>query len=316
MTPDVLSKYLGLFGNLHRNVNPALGLAPHKPVFLLTLLDEVQRGSIVENFVPITPELVASFRAYWRALVPPDTWHERMVYPFRYLLQDGFWELVKDDTPLTAKQLGHLSTLNQLNAIIDGGRFAPDLWQLLQDTVAVNALRAHLFKTYFHVNKSDIQKELPVNPLDYEAERLKDEAQSKFRAKRVREIQDDDGYFVRHALFPRVVKSLYNNSCSVCDLSVHSAEGSGIIDAAHIMPFGLFHNDDPRNGIALCKNHHWGFDAGWFTLTDDYRIVVSPHLRSGLTYITFNAPLHLPSNTVYAPAQKALVWHRTHKFLK
>jgi len=28
------------------------------------------------------------------------------------------------------------------------------------------------------------------------------------------------------------------------------------------------------NGLALCKNHHWAFDRGWFGVDDDCRIVI------------------------------------------
>ena len=33
-------------------------------------------------------------------------------------------------------------------------------------------------------------------------------------------------------------------------------------------------SDDVRNGIALCKLHHWAFDSGWFSLSDDHEILV------------------------------------------
>ena len=45
MDPETLSKYLNSFGNLHRN----LGVAPHKPVLLLSILDEIDQGHIREN---------------------------------------------------------------------------------------------------------------------------------------------------------------------------------------------------------------------------------------------------------------------------
>ena len=63
---------------------------------------------------------------------------------------------------------------------------------------------------------------LSLQTLEYEAEKLKAEAQSKFRTKKVSENKDDTGYYVRHALFPNVVKSLYNDSCAVCGLSVRN----------------------------------------------------------------------------------------------
>src|SRR5436305_10123399 len=34
-------------------------------------------------------------------------------------------------------------------------------------------------------------------------------------------------------------------------------------------------NNAPRNGIALCKNAHWLFDNGLWTLSDDYQVMVA-----------------------------------------
>ena len=150
MDPNTLSLYLGLFANLHRHSRGGMGYAPHKPVLLLAVLDEVERGAVVNNLIVIIPELAATFRAYWNALVPAATWKQRMVYPFRYLIQDGFWELVRDNQVLTAKELGDPTSINQLAALIDGAHFAPDLWELLQDKTALSALRSQLLQTYFN----------------------------------------------------------------------------------------------------------------------------------------------------------------------
>lgn len=317
MNTDALAKYLRFFADLHRNQSKEFGPAPHKPILLLALLDEIERGAVTNNLFRLTPELVASFRAYWRALVPPETWQERIVYPFRYLLQDGFWELIKNGVPLGAKELGHPTSIGQLAPLIDGGRFEADLWLLVQNQTARNALRTFLLQTYFRTTPADVQPNLPVAPLAEEAEKLTAQARSPFRTRRVRErTADEDGYFVRSALFPRVVRGLYDDACAVCGLNVHTDAGGGVVDGAHILPFAVFHNNDPRNGIAFCKNHHWGFDAGWFSVADDYRLVVSPRLVNGLGFVTAGALLRLPANTVYSPARQALAWHRDKVFQK
>ena len=58
-----------LLATLHRKSNRQHGAAPHKPILLLALLDEIQRGAYRNNLNTVTAELVASFRAYWQALV-------------------------------------------------------------------------------------------------------------------------------------------------------------------------------------------------------------------------------------------------------
>lgn len=192
---------------------------------------------------------------------------------------------------------------------------SPDLWQLLHEPGAADALWAHLLQTGFGLAPAAVPRPDTRVLLDAEAEKLTAEAKSKFRTKAVKETAGDDGYFVRHALFPRVVRALYDDACAVCGLAARTDQGSGIVDAAHIMPFAEFHNDDPRNGLAFCKNHHWGFDAGWFSVTDAYKVVVSPRLQNGAGYITANAPLRLPANPDLVPAPAALAWHRAHKHL-
>jgi len=316
MTLDTLQKYMHLWGNLHRNRNTRWGGAPHKPILLLAVLDVIERGQVFANQIELTPELVAAFRDYWRALVTANTWQERIVLPFRYMVQEGFWELVKDGIPISKQALGTQPTIRQMTTEVDGARLAPDLWALLQDRTARNTLRLFLLSHYFSRGIADVQPILHTNPIDYEAERLKAEAQSRFRPRHIREDRDETGVYIRHALFPKVVKSLYNHACAVCRLTVQTDAGSSLVDAAHIMPFGLFHNDDPRNGIAFCKNHHWGFDAGWFTADADYRILVSPHLHNAPSYLTAGAMLLLPAQHEYAPASEALSWHQQNVYRK
>jgi putative restriction endonuclease len=316
MSLESLSKYVGLFGNLHQYQNKRLGVAPHKPILLLAVLDEIERGHVPDNFIALTPELVAAFRAYWRVLVPEGNWIERIANPFRFLVQDGFWVLVKDGTPVATKSLGYNPTLQQLTTDVDGAQLAPELWQLLQDKTALHALRQHLLQHHFHQKQTDIQPQIPDDPIEEEIERLKKGADSRYKITQVKESRDETGYYVRHALFPRVVKQVYGNACAVCRLAAHAEDGKPLVDAAHIKPFEKFHNDDPCNGIAFCKNHHWGFDRGWFSLSDTYRVLVSPQLREHVAYITHEATIHLPNKPNVYPAPDALSWHRENVFLK
>ena len=43
---------------------------------------------------------------------------------------------------------------------------------------------------------------------------------------------------------------------------MRTIDGHTAVDAAHIIPWSISHNDDPRNGLALCKLCHWSFDEG------------------------------------------------------
>ena len=310
-----LQKYIGIFANLHRNKHRERGPAPHKPVFLLAFLDEIACGHIQQNRIPLSPELIARFHSYWEALVHDPAWRPRMVYPFRYLVQDGVWELQRNGSPLSTKQMGDPTSLRQLSSLIDAAALQPDLWTYILDNEARTALRRALLTTYFpHASL------LPVHdyyaPINYAAERLRQEAKGRFRVAEVRERAQNDQLYLRHTLFPRVIKELYDERCAVCRLRQSSMNESSVVDAAHIMPFHLFHNDDPRNGISLCKNHHWGFDNGLFAVDENYRLLVSSYVQVNEDYLLAHSRLHVPSAEMYWPAPEALRWHREHVFGK
>jgi putative restriction endonuclease len=304
--PNALAKYLHAFANLHRNATSARGLAPHKPILLLAILHEIEAGRITENLVPPSAELVAAFQLYWNALVPPDSgWKSRMATPFCYLRYDGFWELVKNGNAIDRKEY----TLSQLATVCDGGMFADDLWPLLVDPITRDVLKREILNAYFNGSKANVTAEQQATYLYAQADKLRAQANARFVEKRVRE-SNDNGYFIRNQLFPEVVKKLYDFACCVCRQRANMGDTRSVVDGAHILPFASFHNDDPRNGIALCKNHHWGFDCGAWSLTADYRVLVSPKLVSAVPFIVENAKIHLPSAPQFHPDPVALEWHR------
>jgi putative restriction endonuclease len=312
MDSQTLTKYIKIFGNLHRN----LGIAPHKPILLLSVLDEIERGHIVDNEIILSVELVAAFREYWRVLpLPPGNWLERIWNPFRYLLQDGFWQLVKNGVALSGKEVGQPNSVNDLRRRVDYAQFDPELWQLIIDSTARTVLRQHLLDVYFNISPTQVQPYVPADPLQSQLEKLIQESQSKPRPKKVKESVDGTEYYVRHALFPRIIRAVYDEQCAVCGLTAHT-EKSTLVEAAHIKPFGDFHDDHPSNGLALCKNHHWGFDVGGFSISDDYTIIVSSHLTYPHVYISSGTQIHLPSSENCYPSQSSLAYHRNNTLLK
>ena len=62
--------------------------------------------------------------------------------------------------------------------------------------------------------------------------------------------------------FRRAVVTAYTHRCAFCGIRMRTIDGHTAVDAAHIIPWSLSHNDDPRNGLALCKLCHWSFDEG------------------------------------------------------
>ncbi len=75
------------------------------------------------------------------------------------------------------------------------------------------------------------------------------------------------------------------------------------------------------NGISLCKNHHWAFDAGLFCINDDYTIRVCEKFQEesppgSKPMKGFHGEMLLvPSVENSFPRLEAIQWHREHKFI-
>ena len=82
----LLDQYIAKLTKLNRGVTQ-YGKAPHKPVLLLAIIDEIEQGRITENKVYITPELVATFNDNFALLV--DTPHKAdFIQPFHYFAEN------------------------------------------------------------------------------------------------------------------------------------------------------------------------------------------------------------------------------------
>lgn len=128
--------------------------------------------------------------------------------------------------------------------------------------------------------------------------------------------------------FRQAVIEVYSFRCAVCGLKIQSPSSlTWEVQAAHFVPNSSKGRDDLCNGIALCRLHHWAFDVGWFTLSDDYKIHVSEMLHSlprGFgkidDYEVFRslaskqAKISLPTRNELYPHRNAILWHRQFVF--
>lgn len=124
----------------------------------------------------------------------------------------------------------------------------------------------------------------------------------------------------RDEAFRRIVLEAYDFTCAVCEMKL--CLGNLIeATAAHIVPKRRSGTDDPRNGLALCRTHHWAFDVGIFSLSDEYEVLLSQALNKAdarnCTLVDLKSKsILLPRNEVVQPHPKALAWHRTEVLLK
>jgi putative restriction endonuclease len=90
------------------------------------------------------------------------------------------------------------------------------------------------------------------------------------------------------------------------------------LDAAHIHQFKKGGSNHPRNGIALSKTAHWLFDCGFWSITDDLRVLVATDRfdeageEAYLLKKLAGRELLRPANSHFLPDPSYSAWHRTH----
>ena len=136
-------------------------------------------------------------------------------------------------------------------------------------------------------------------------------------------FEDDAGYtesrtkrIARSRAFQTRIVELYKKRCAICDIGLLHPAGKCEPHAAHIVPRRLKGADDARNGLLLCRTHHWAFDEGLIGVRPDYRVVVpSTVLALGANEsleALADQKIKLPENEQLAPDLKALEWHMNH----
>jgi putative restriction endonuclease len=129
----MLEKYLKSFSTLRTAKNKkgwsalTCHQAPHKPFLLLSVLDLVAQGSITDNLIKPSFELVEIFNLYWTTIMPAGS-RGLISYPFYHMRTEDFWELrpnpgYKDQPGLT------ISSMTKLRKIYAGACIDDDLFQ-------------------------------------------------------------------------------------------------------------------------------------------------------------------------------------------
>lgn len=68
------------------------------------------------------------------------------------------------------------------------------------------------------------------------------------RAEWVPAVDDVPESQIRSAAFRSVIMKLYDYTCAACRLRIITLDGGSAVDAAHIIPFSVSHDDDIGNG--------------------------------------------------------------------
>ena len=321
MSIYTLQDYIQRVNNLQKG-KPS----PHKPFLLLIIIEMLESGELCENRIPFGE--IEKKKPFFADLIAvfnsgnTRNWQPSLHNPFFHLKTNGFWHL--DPPELQSRPAATTPTEASLRNESATAKLDESLFVLLVIPEYRDMLRQTLINTYFsnirHRIEQVIEKhralreEHTAEDIESYSEQLIQDIPPDFSTHRdIASIQVETP--VRSAGFRKAIMKIYEYKCAVCALDIRTASGASITDAAHIIPFSVSYNDDVRNGLSLCKSHHWAFDTGLISVREDYQVVVSPAMteqgRAALMLTGFrHGEIWMPREPEHCPAQEALAWHR------
>ena len=315
MSTNSLQKYVEKMQKLRRGEKGDEGPAPHKPLLLLSVIDLINQGHIYDNKIFPSPDLAETFLRYWSKIVVNRA--RNFAMPFFHLKGDKFWHLYPN--PGKEEKLRNTKRIRKVSDLLEVVNYASldaDLFLLLANQQSREVIRQTLVDKYFPNAKLEIDgllaEERQVG--EYRQLLLQEVADHPFSYQVVPEPVEEENPN-RSTAFRKEIMRLYNYTCAVCRLRIVTMDGESATEAAHIIPFHISHNDDIRNGISLCKLHHWAFDKGLISLSRTYKVIVSPlmsdrHPTEWMLTEQRDKSVLLPEHDLLHPAQDALKWHR------
>lgn len=311
-----LDYYCKIFSELNVSRNRRRGNAPYQPILLLSVIDLINQGLIKENYITVCDSLINTFDKYWSLLASDSSYlGDGLHYPFIHLQTKGFWRVEFKPEFEKGKKIG---TNKMLRRAVEYAKLDEELFSLIQSDSVIVLIDA-LIEAWFTSKRQQVEEILKVNNFLQQIDKenidsldipLNAGINPRFTLKKT---------VIRNAFFRKAVVHIYDYRCAFCQLKVIKALGQNIVDGSHIKPFAKFYDSRINNGISFCKNHHWAFDHGWFSIDDNYKIVVASDLYEESPYSDpiqnfHNRKILLPNAEKYFPNLEALEWHRRNVF--
>ena len=316
MPTNILQKYTQKMECLR--TDRAHGAAPNKPLLLLAVIELIEQGQIPENKIVLSAELAETFLKYWSKVTNR---RPNIALPFFHLSKsEDFWHLHANPGYETAlRVVTQIKTVSRLREIVAHASLDDELFTSLTIPHDREVLRQTLIHTYLSEHKQAIEGILSeTEQISVYREELLQRVEHTFSTQNPIE-SGQAAEPIRTAGFRQAIMGMYHYTCAVCQLCILTLDGESITEAAHIIPFSESYNDDVRNGISLCKSHHWTFEKGLISLDKNYKVIVSEFIleRGPTEWLLSNLRgrlILLPEHDKLHPAQEALAWHREEVF--
>lgn len=302
MTPDELRNLFAHLKVWHGNGRRA----PNKPLLALWAIGRCLRNEArLAPYDTVARELGTLLHLFGlpHKGVKPDL-------PFWHLRNDGVWDIPESDRiTQTASGHAHISSLRREGA---QGGLSSDIFSAFQKDKAM-ALDIAYSLVEAHFPESLHNDVLRAVGIDSGFLNTTDEPEGELDFQHIRRRS-------RNPAFSKAVLDAYDDQCAVCEFSIRLRGATVALDAAHIRwhRAGGRDRDKISNGLALCALHHRLFDAGAFTLSPKYTVVVaSAATGSGVDrYLKqfSQLPISLPRRTEDYPDFESLKWHHREVF--
>ncbi len=272
--------------------------APHKPLLVLWAIGQcLEDKERMVSYREANPKLRALLRKFGppRKVLHPEA-------PFWHLKNEGIWEIPNaENLPIAGKRpKGGGPTHKTLwDNDVYGGFVLEVFDQIKNDPSLVAELVYTLLDAHFPPSLHDailLDTGIVLRP-----------SEMKVVQRRSRDPE-----------FSRRVSVAYDFRCAVCGFAGRLVDRPIALEAAHIKWHCAQGPDQVNNGLCLCVLHHRLFDAGAFTLSDKFKIKVSPSANgAGMNEVIQkfeSTKIHLPSKKPNLPSQKFLEWHQQEVF--
>ncbi len=153
---EILGYYAKKFQRLR--VDRAHGLAPHKPILLLAVIELIAQGKIQENRIDLSARLNRTFLKYWSYLGSADH-NPDISQPFYYLKSGKFWHLVANrgqEWVITEKL--KLKTLGEVRRVVNYAYLDEDLFDFLREPKFCDSLLDSLALRWFPAHLDAIRE--------------------------------------------------------------------------------------------------------------------------------------------------------------
>lgn len=265
--------------------------APHKPLYLLLCLGRLQAGlPRLAHFSEIQEQIKNAL-----VIFGPSRKSHHAEYPFWHLAQDqdSVCEIVSD-TPIKLRPgSSNPSSTELLKTLALGGlrvQYHSALQKLEFASIATHRILDAHFPPLLH---SDI--------LDFFGIKLDDP-------------HSED--YSEPWKFRKRVLDAYEGTCCVTGMQTSFKSTAPGLESIHICWPQAGGNDEESNGILMNTFHAKLFALGMIGITDDFRLSMSPQLKTNDALEKFSqcTRLYLPRESHHWPSKSGLEWHRSQVF--